>query len=88
MGKVRRHVATIVDSHWEMNVIGLRHLDHRFLSSTLLGVQRAKPFAGVRGVPEKLLFLFSAEVGESTRMARGQIPSPRIKCRGEGLNRW
>ena len=42
MGKVRRHVATVVDSHWEMNIIGLRHLDHRFLSSTLLEVQRAQ----------------------------------------------
>jgi hypothetical protein len=26
--------------------------------SNLSGVQRAKPFAGVRGVPEKLLFPF------------------------------
>ena len=81
MGKVRRHVATVVDLHWEMNVIGLRHLDHRFLSSTLLGVQRAKPFAGVRGVPEKLLFLFFRrrrrvnKDGKRTKKLRDEPPS-------------
>ena len=53
------------------------------LSQTLLGVQRAAPFAGVRGVPEKLLFLFAASGGEKEKDGKWQIPSPRKKCLGE-----
>jgi hypothetical protein len=50
-------------------------------------VQRAKPFAGVRGVPEKSPFPFAAGGGESKRIERGQIPYPRKSVEERGVGR-